>query len=274
MEFHEFAGVVLVDSPGLGGVTRKVVEVVEHRRVLRAGEEHRRELPECVGSHHRLVGAVLEERHPGLLAPRVEVVRPEVAHDFVQLAVGVDGTLDRRVVQLLDDPIPSAVGVLDVVVLPVGVGERGVPGHPLLGVRDVAPGGIELVVDPAPHAAGLDRCRETGPRPERELVDGDPHRDTLATGRRHGRRQGRRGGRWRTGGVRSGRGRRRCGGRRATTTVRRSARRCGERDAGRCENGPPRGRAVVEPCWWCCFRCGRGDGRGHARSIGAEHPRT
>ena len=100
VQLHDLARVVFVR---LALDADPVVQVLEHGGTLGAGGEHVAELAERIGADHL---AVVHRLHPlvGILADvDVEVVRPEVHHQLVELPLAVCGAQQRCLLQLVDN---------------------------------------------------------------------------------------------------------------------------------------------------------------------------
>ncbi len=105
VELEELTTVVLVR---LALVAREVVEVVEHRRVFGDSLEHDAEVTEEVLADPPIVG----DHHwtdPEVPAVDVEVIVPEVGHDFAELLLAVDRAHEGGQLELLNRSVAASV---------------------------------------------------------------------------------------------------------------------------------------------------------------------
>ena len=187
---------------GTGGHALPVIEIEEHGRASRRGEQQVRELPERaraerlldVGRREHPIGALAEEH--------VEVIDPEVDHDLAQLASGERGTHYGELLHLPGEPAAHLLLLAALLGWRGQAVHRGLSGAlpltlpPLLARRGVQAGkvprvvaqdaerggprghqsivdlvGGELAVDPVHHAARRRRVYLSRPRAVGEAVE-------------------------------------------------------------------------------------------------------
>ena len=184
VQLEQLTAVVLVDLLARAPVAHVVVEVHEHRGALGRRHQQVGELPERVGPHDPLVVGGLQLGQPLGATPDVQVVGPEVAHDLVELPLGVDRPQQRRVVELGEESL-TVLGP-DGVVLGIGRPQRRVAGQEVLGCREDPPGAscwsshaadpirraCSTVAAVAPKVARSTRCRASSIGPSGATVVG------------------------------------------------------------------------------------------------------
>ena len=117
VQLHEFARVVLVD---LVRAVLRVVEILQHGRMLERGKHEIAEMPERVGAN-RAIGVVAREKlHVALLREHVEVVEPEPDHLLLELVGRIDRTQQLTSCRLIRELVAEFVARLArVLLLPV-----------------------------------------------------------------------------------------------------------------------------------------------------------
>ena len=164
VEFEEFARVVLDRLAGPVDPRERLVEVEEHRRGLRRCGEHVGEPTRRMTTDHVAVVGRLVERARVVVHVDVEVVRPEVDEQFVELPRTPDGTHEGRRGEVVARP-PLVVLSRERGRIPSGSGVR--RQHRLDGrVVDRLP--VQLLVDPGLEPDGLDGGDRGGGLPERQ----------------------------------------------------------------------------------------------------------
>ena len=91
VQFHDLAGVVLVEMPG--GVVG-IVEIAQHRRMMQRGDEQIAELAERVGANGAVLIVADQDANVGLVLMHVEMVEPEPGHAFAQLVRRIERAQD------------------------------------------------------------------------------------------------------------------------------------------------------------------------------------
>ena len=110
VQFHQFAGVVLVEpvhatvgALAAGRGVLRVVKIEQHRRVMRGGAQQVAETAERVGADRfRLIGADPQPVE-ALAGEHVEMVVPEIDHHLLQLARAVERAPQPRGLRLFED---------------------------------------------------------------------------------------------------------------------------------------------------------------------------
>jgi hypothetical protein len=204
VQLHQLARVVLVESALASAVRSRrhdevrpgaepVVEVEEHRRMVRGGAHEVGELAHRVrADRFALVGRDVPP-HVALAREHVEVVEPEIDHELFELALARHGTHDLRGLELGGDPRRALVhrvqrlhfltrhlAVRDLRPQ-LGIGARELAerlgdGHPERGQLGQGPvgGGVvdgpraQLAVDPGGDTHRPDALDIAGPRAVRE----------------------------------------------------------------------------------------------------------
>ena len=89
VQLHQFTGVILV-QPAPRAATRRdalpVVQVIEHGRMLGGGPQQVAKAPEGMGPDRLMLVVADQHPHQVLALEDVEMVEPEIDHDFFELA--------------------------------------------------------------------------------------------------------------------------------------------------------------------------------------------
>src|SRR5262249_11023149 len=102
VELHQFPSVVFVRVPAR---VQLAVEVNEHGGARRARSDGVAKAAERVGADALAIVDRLQPAALGLRRVDVEVVRPELDHDFEELAFRVEAPQNRRASQVRDDVV-------------------------------------------------------------------------------------------------------------------------------------------------------------------------